>query len=105
DGVQVQQRLCGMFVIAIPGVEQRYIGSIGSNLRRTRAVVPQHNGIGVRFKGTNSILKRLALIDRRDRLSVLYLNRLSPQPFDRRDKRGKGAAGRLKKEQRDDISV
>ena len=64
DGIQVQQRLCRMFVVAISCINKRNAGSISRDLGRTCPVMAQHDSIRIRLKGTHGILKRLTFTHR-----------------------------------------
>src|SRR5690242_16797648 len=64
----------------------------------------QDNRIRVCLKHTYRIFKSLALIYRGYRLWILNIERLPSQTLDSARKRAKGAAGRLKEEQGNNLS-
>src|SRR5450755_1534645 len=105
QGVQVEQGLRGMLVVAIARVDDRHgLGCLRRLLRRTNLIVTQHNGVAVGFEDANGVLKRFSLIDRGDRLGILHIERLPAQSLHSCRERSEGSTGWLKEEQRDELA-
>jgi hypothetical protein len=60
---QVEQRLRGMLVLAVPGVHDMGVGHVGDELRRSDVWVPDDDYVRVvRAEGQRGVLERLALV-------------------------------------------
>ena len=100
DGAQVEQRLGGMLVHAVAGVEHRQAGSVLQQPGRAGGVVAQNDGFGAqRAQRQAGVFQRLALLDARaeagDQRGV------GAQALGGQLKAGAGARGGLVEEQRD----
>ena len=100
DGAQVEQRLGGMLVHAVAGVEDGQAGLGFKQPGRAGGVVAQDDGFGAEgAQGQAGVFERLALFNAGQRLETSVVS--APRAFGGQLKAGAGAGGGLVKEQRD----
>ena len=100
DGAQIEQRLGGMLVHAVAGVDDGQAGGLLKQPGCAGGVVAQDDGLGAeRAQGEAGVFERLALLDAGAEAG--NEGGVCAEDFGGELKAGAGARGRLVKEQRD----
>ena len=61
NGVEVEQRLGGMLILAVARVDDRHIADVGGPAGRSVARMAQHDGVAVGGKHLDGVVQALAL--------------------------------------------